>query len=229
MYGKHYESMYDGSLVGSGSHVFAVMGYVIAKQKPNREFGSVVRLNPLILAPIIGETKERIVAAIELLCAPDAKTTTPDEEGRRLVQIGPFDYRVVNGEKYRNMQNEKDRQEQFRQAKIRSRETERQSPVSKPEKLSWIDELLKEIGEIFRRGNRRPTEPELRLALEIVNRPEWRDELKRILEFNRKIKPSDRRFQFPMSLYKILEDWNGVLDRAALYNPNCDQPMENQI
>ena len=32
MYGKHFASMYEGSLYGSGAVVFAVWGYVIACQ-----------------------------------------------------------------------------------------------------------------------------------------------------------------------------------------------------
>ena len=39
-FGKHFASMYEGSLVGSGPVVFAVMGYVIANQKPDFTLGS---------------------------------------------------------------------------------------------------------------------------------------------------------------------------------------------
>lgn len=122
MYGKHFESMYEGSMVGCGAVVFAVMGYVIAKQKPDRDVGSQVHLNPRLLAAILGEQEKDIEEAVEFLCAPDPKTTTPDKGGRRLVKIGQFAYQVVNGAKYRAIRNEEDRREQNRQSKRRERQ-----------------------------------------------------------------------------------------------------------
>jgi len=121
MYGKHFASMYEGSMVGSGSHVFAVMGYVIAKQVPDREVGSQVTLNPVLLSAILGESQERVEEAITFLCAPDKRSQTPDQDGRRLVKIGQFDYQVVNGAKYRAIRDEEERRAQNREAKRRER------------------------------------------------------------------------------------------------------------
>jgi hypothetical protein len=121
MFGKHYEKTYEGSMVGAGSHVFAVWGYVIAKQKPDREAGSVVTLNPVLLSAIIGDTVERMEAAIGYLCAADPKTSTPGEDGRRLIRVGQFDYRVVNGAMYRQIRDEDDRREQTRRAQEKFR------------------------------------------------------------------------------------------------------------
>jgi len=112
-------------MVGSGTHVFAVMGYVIAHAMPDREVGGQVRLNPKLLGTIFGESEERIQEAIDYLCKPDPKSTTPDEEGRRLVQVGQFDYRVVNAAKYFAIRNEEARREanRTRQANWRNRKT----------------------------------------------------------------------------------------------------------
>src|SRR6185503_20561610 len=55
LFGKHFASMYEGSMVGSGAAVFAVMGYVIANWKPDKEVGGQIRLNTTILATIFGE------------------------------------------------------------------------------------------------------------------------------------------------------------------------------
>lgn len=124
MYGKHFSSMYEGSMVGAGSHVFALMGYVIANQKPDKQVGAQVRLNPVLLATIFGEKEDLVQDAIDFLCAPDPKSTTPAEGGRRLVKIGQFDYRVVNGAKYLAIRNEEARREQNREAQRRKREKE---------------------------------------------------------------------------------------------------------
>ncbi len=114
--------MYEGSLVGKGPVVFAVMGYVIANQKPDRQLGSQVRLNAVLLATIIGTERKEIEKAIDFLCAPDAESTTPDNEGRRLVRVGQFDYQVVNGAKYLAIRDEEVRREQNRVAQAKHRE-----------------------------------------------------------------------------------------------------------
>jgi len=109
MYGKHFSSMYEGSMVGSGTAVFAVMGYVIANWRPDKEVGGQVRLNSTILATIFGEEEKVIQGAIDFLCSPDPKSTTPDDGGRRLIKIGQFDYRVVNAAKYQRIQDEEEK------------------------------------------------------------------------------------------------------------------------
>lgn len=125
MYGKHYASLYEGSMIGSGAVVFAVWGYVIAKQVPDKEVGSQVRLNPTLLATIIGEKESDISHAIEFLCSADPKTTTPGENGKRLVRLGQFDYQVVNGAKYRAIRDEDGRREQNREAQRKFREKQK--------------------------------------------------------------------------------------------------------
>lgn len=106
--------MYQGSMVGSGSHVFALMGYVIANMRPDKVVGAQVRLNATLLAAIIGEDEKRIQEAIDFLCAPDKNSTTPDKDGRRLIKIGTFDYQVVNGAKYQAIKDEDERREKNR-------------------------------------------------------------------------------------------------------------------
>lgn len=120
-YGKHFSSMYERSMVGSGAIVFAVWGYVISNQEPDRTVGAQVTLNADLLAAILGESKEAVEKAIERLCSPDPRSTTKREEGRRLVKIGEFDYRVVNGAKYLAIRNEETRRAQNREAKRRER------------------------------------------------------------------------------------------------------------
>ncbi len=123
MYGKHFASMYEGSMVGAGSHVFALMGYVVANWRPDSVVGGQVRLNPTLLATIFGESEERVQEAIDYLCAPDLKSTTPGNEGRRLIKVGQFDYKVVNAAKYFAIRNEEEKREanRIRQAKHRKK------------------------------------------------------------------------------------------------------------
>lgn len=121
MFGKLYESLYEGSMVGAGSVVFAVWTYVIAKQRPDKVVGAQVTLNAKLLAVVIGEPEEAIEAAIKFLCSPDPQSRTKKEGGRRLIRMGEFDYQVVNGAKYREIRDEEQRRMQNRDAQERFR------------------------------------------------------------------------------------------------------------
>ncbi len=87
--------------------------------------GGQVRLNPALLGPIFGEDPKEVEAAIEFLCSPDSKTSTPGEEGRRLVRLSQFDYRVVNAVKYHELRNEEERRKQNREAQEKFREKQK--------------------------------------------------------------------------------------------------------
>lgn len=134
MYGKHFAQMYEGSMVGAGPVVFAVMGYVIAKQVPDRTVGSQVELNPKLLAYILGAEQGQVEEAIEKLCAPDPDSRSPEHEGRRLIKIGQFAYQVVNGQKYRWMMDEEKRRLQNREAKARERARKKSQPLTREQR-----------------------------------------------------------------------------------------------
>ena len=125
-FGKHFARMYQGSMIGAGAVVFAVMGYVIANQSPGAGAGMepeklYCELNPKLLAFILGEPEESVANAIEFLCRPDPGSRTKEEDGRRLVRVGQFAYWVVNGRRYRGMRDPERRREQNREAKRRER------------------------------------------------------------------------------------------------------------
>lgn len=119
MFGKTFEAKYTGSMVGSGAMVFAVWDFVITMQRPSREHGSTVEVNPALLAFVLGEPVSAVEAALDKLCQPDPKSRTKVEEGRRLVRLGEFLYRVVNGAKYRAIRDEETRRTQTREAQRR--------------------------------------------------------------------------------------------------------------
>ena len=116
-YGKIFGSMFTGSMVGSGPVVLSLWAYVIANAQPP----GVVELNPRLLAYIIGCKEDEIVAAIEVLCSPDKSSRTEDMEGRRLIQEGTMQYRVVTWAKYNKVRNDEARRAQNREAQARYR------------------------------------------------------------------------------------------------------------
>jgi len=104
MYGKFFASAFTGSMYGAGPDVFAVWAYVIANAVDSQ-----VELNPRLLAGVIGMTPERAAAAIDYLCAPDAKSRSKVAEGRRMIREGEIAYSVVNHDAYRSIRSEEDR------------------------------------------------------------------------------------------------------------------------
>jgi hypothetical protein len=110
MFGKHFASCYTGSMVGSGLAVFGVWGYVIANTRKD----GTVELNPVVLAAILGCKAEEIEAAIAKLLEPDLKSRSRREDGRRLIQKGPYLYGVTTYEDYRAIRDDGDRREYMR-------------------------------------------------------------------------------------------------------------------
>jgi len=121
-FGKAFAQMYEGSMAGSGSHVFAVWGYIIAHTDPNTH---TVRLNPKVLSAAIGDPCDRIQEAIDVLCQPDPNSTTPDHDGRRLLHQSGFEYFVVTHEKYRGIKTGFDRTAYQREYMRKYREQEK--------------------------------------------------------------------------------------------------------
>jgi hypothetical protein len=114
MYGKIFSSLFTGSMYGAGAPAFTLMSYVIANMRPDKEVGFQVELNIKDLSNRIGEPEGVIQKAIDYLCAPDPHTRTSGDDGRRLVKVGTFDYRVVNGVHYAEIRNEEERRERNR-------------------------------------------------------------------------------------------------------------------
>lgn len=121
MYGKSYESQYEGSLVGAGLNVFAVWGYIITKCRTGT-----MEINPKLLSFILGGTEKEIEDALTFLQEPDPASRSSKEGGRRLVKEGQYQYRVVNWEEYNRIRSEADRREynRIKQAEFRAKERE---------------------------------------------------------------------------------------------------------
>src|SRR6267142_5510142 len=132
MFGKIFDSLFEGSMVGSGSPTFAVWSYVIAKMQPDKEVGAQVELNPKLLAFILGEKEDVVEKVIQKMCSPDAKSRTPDEQGKRLIRLGQFSYRVVNGVKYLGIRDLESKRAADRDRKAKSREKKPRQLVPDP-------------------------------------------------------------------------------------------------
>lgn len=114
--------MYSGSMVGAGAMAFALMPYCIANARPDENCA--VDLNPQVLAAVFGESKENVQSAINYLCSPDPLSRSQELDGRRLIHVGPgpFRYKVVNLQKYRDDAVAGERREYWRQHKAWERD-----------------------------------------------------------------------------------------------------------
>ncbi len=120
MYGKHFESMYDGSMYGAGINVFAVWGYVISHAR-----NGTVELNPRKLSDTLGGPIEDIQAAIEFLMKPDSESRHKEHDGRRLLKDGEFQYSIPSWSNYQTLRNEEARREYNRVKQREYREKQR--------------------------------------------------------------------------------------------------------
>lgn len=117
MFGKHFESMYDGSMYGAGLAVFAVWGWIISHAR-----AGVVELNPKRLADTLGGKEEEVQQALEYLQRPDPHSRFKACEGKRLVKEGEYQYRLPSWEYYQKIRSELDRREYNRQKQREHRE-----------------------------------------------------------------------------------------------------------
>jgi hypothetical protein len=124
MYGKSFESKFEGSMVGAGFHVYAVWDYCITKNR-----SGVVELNPKLLAFVLDGgrdgSEQQVEAAIEYLTKPDPKSRSPEKDGRRLVKEGQFQYRMVNWADYEGVKSIADLREYNRRKQAEYRERKR--------------------------------------------------------------------------------------------------------
>ena len=119
-------------MVGSGALTFAVWSYVLGKMKPNRkDMEFYLEINPVLLGAILGEESGEVARVVSELCGPDDSSRTPDLGGRRLVRVGTFLYRVVNGAKYNDLSSYEHRRQyqRVKQAQYRKENKKKKKPA----------------------------------------------------------------------------------------------------
>jgi len=99
--------------------VLALWPYVMSNARIDEN--SQVELNPRMLSGIFGEPVESIEKAIDFLCAPDPHSRTSSEDGRRLIKVGSFAYKVVNLEKYRDSECDDTKRKYWREYRSKRR------------------------------------------------------------------------------------------------------------
>ena len=122
-YAKVFRSMFTGSMFGAGMHIFAVWAWILTHADEN----GLLEINPDVVANELDNRNQNVPQqvreAVNYLMKPDPQSRSQDEDGRRLVHVEAFTYRVVNREKYINLG--KNRSEYWREYKRKKRESQK--------------------------------------------------------------------------------------------------------
>ena len=113
MYGKIFDSIYDGTLYGHWQAIVTMQQFIVLATPDG-----VVDMTPQAIAARTSIPFDIIQAGIAVLAAPDPYTRTPGEEGRRIVLLDehrPWGWRIVNHGKYTKLRNMKQKREADRE------------------------------------------------------------------------------------------------------------------
>jgi len=143
MWGPVFADVFDGSMYGAGANVFSVWVYCISH---GYDGGGVVRLNPKLLASIIGSTEEEMAAAIEYLCAPDEHSASKKDHGARLLHLSGYEYGIVNWDHYQNI---------IRREKKRAADKERMKLKRAAAKSNNINDVA-DVADVAKRRKKSP-------------------------------------------------------------------------
>jgi len=112
MYGKIFDSMYDGTLVEDWRALVTFQQFIVLC-----DANGIVDMTPHAISRRTGIPYEHIDAGIKILETIDPHSRTPEEGGCRIKLIDdhrPWGWYIVNHKKYRDMRNAEDRREYMR-------------------------------------------------------------------------------------------------------------------
>ena len=128
MYGKIFDSIYDGTLVEDWRALITFQQFIVLC-----DADGVVDMTAAAISRRTGIPIEHIKAGIDLLENPDPYSRTPDEEGcriKRLDEHRPWGWYLVNHQKYKSLQDADTVRAQNRERKRRQRERDKSRNVT---------------------------------------------------------------------------------------------------
>ncbi len=137
MYGKIFESMYDGSLFGNWEAIVTFQQMIVICDS-----GGIVDITPQALAARTSIPLKHIKNGIEFLEQPDKHSRSPTEDGRRLIRIDnerSWGWQIVNHSYYRQLSSRQDKREKDRGRMAAKRlEAKETKGVAKSRKQSLV-------------------------------------------------------------------------------------------
>jgi hypothetical protein len=128
MYGKIFDSMYDGTLAEDWRALITFQQMIVLC-----DADGTVDMTHSSIARRTGIPIEHITAGIEILEAVDPHSRTEDDEGRRIARLDEhraWGWNIVNHQKYKYMQDADEVRKQNRERKQRYREAKKNAELS---------------------------------------------------------------------------------------------------
>lgn len=130
MYGKVFESIYDGTLAGHWQAIVTMQQLIVLADE-----NGVVDMTADAISRRTTIPLKIIEAGLDHLARPDPLTRTPGEDGRRIVLLDdhrPWGWRLVNHAKYRALRNLEQKREADRQRIAEKRKKNRDVAIGSP-------------------------------------------------------------------------------------------------
>jgi len=143
VYGKIFDSIYDGTLVEDWRALVTFQQMIILCDSDG-----LIDMTPRAISRRTGIPIDHIEAGIRILESPDPCSRSPEEEGRRIVRVDShrdWGWKLVNHAEYRNMKDHETRKEYKRkkQRQYDEKNKEKSNKINKP--LDKIVQLSPEI------------------------------------------------------------------------------------
>lgn len=132
MFAKIFSQIFDSSLADNFEHRHVFMDLLVLADSDG-----VVDMTAEAIARRTNVPLERVTNAIVALSAPDPRSHSPGEDGRRLLPIDerrPWGWQIVNYHHYRQIRDEESRREYFRTYRQKEREAKRSKRAKKDPK-----------------------------------------------------------------------------------------------
>ena len=214
MYGKLFESMYDGTLVEDWRGVITFQQMIVLC-----DADGTLDMTPGAISKRTSIPVEHIKAGIEILENPDPHSRTRAEDGcriRRLDDHRPWGWYIVNHEKYKMLASAEERREQNRVNKQAQRERQRESStVSNGQQLSAMSAHTDTNKQTNKEKTKTPT---------VVSRPSEStefDDFKNRYPARAGAQPWKKAERAINARLKTGSSWHDILEGAKRYADYC--------
>lgn len=123
MFAKVFSQIFDSSIADNCRHRHVFMDFLVLADSDG-----VVDMTLEAIARRTNVPLDQVTEAVAAFCAPDPRSNTPDEEGRRLLPIDerkPWGWQIVNYHHYRAIRDEEARRDYHREYRRKEREAKR--------------------------------------------------------------------------------------------------------
>lgn len=147
MYGKIFESMYDGTLVEDWQGLVTFQQLIVLADETG-----IVDMTPRAISNRTGIPLELIEKGIQFLEEPDPYSRTEGEEGRRLERLDahrPWGWQIVNYDKYRKMASREEKKEADRERIRIKREANGNASVASCREVSQVVAECSEVSQVL--------------------------------------------------------------------------------